>query len=434
MVATKRLREDTAACFRAALRAVEPERLVAEFLGRRPEAVAAGPVHVAAIGKAAAAMASGAMGVLGERIVGGVVLAPGGQRESTPENLSFFAGGHPIPNEEGVLGAQALGELAAARGEDELLLCLISGGGSALMTLPPETVSLADLQAVTEGLLRAGATIGELNSVRKHLDLLKGGRLAREAMPAPVLALVISDVVGDPLDVIASGPVSPDPTTFEEAITVLKRFDLWSTSPAPVRDHLERGLRGLEPESPRPGDPCFESVEVSIVGSNRLASDAAIEEARQRGYQTTLLTTTLTGEAREVGRVLGAVASEVRRSGRPLSAPACLVAAGETTVTVTGSGKGGRNQELALGAAFVLDGVEEALVASLGTDGVDGPTDAAGAVATGDTLLRARQKGLDPSAALAENDSYPFFRALGDLLVTGPTGTNVMDLQIILVG
>jgi hydroxypyruvate reductase len=249
-----------------------------------------------------------------------------------------------------------------------------------------------------------------------------------------VLALVISDVVGDPPDVIASGPVSPDPTTFEEAITVLKRFDLWSTSPDTVRDYLERGLRGLEPDSPGLGDPCFERVEVSIVGSNRLAADAAIEEARQRGYQTTLLTTTLTGEAREVGGVLAAVASEVRRSGRPLSAPACLVAAGETTVTVAGSGKGGRNQELALGAALVLDGVEETLVASLGTDGVDGPTDAAGAVATGDTLVRARRKGLDALAALAENDSYPFFRALDDLLVTGPTGTNIMDLQIILVG
>jgi hydroxypyruvate reductase len=434
MAGTAELRRDAEACFDAALRAVDPERLVTEFLSRHLEAVPVGPVHVAAIGKAAAAMARGAVSVLGKRIVGGVVLAPGGQQERAPEDLEFFAGGHPIPNEEGVLGARALGELAAARGEGEVLLCLISGGGSALMTLPPETVSLGDLQSVTEGLLRAGATIGELNSVRKHLDLLKGGRLAREAAPAHVLALVISDVVGDPLDVIASGPVSPDPTTFEEAITVLKHFDLWSKSPDAVRNYLERGLRGLEPESPEMDDPCFDRVAVSIVGSNRLAADAAIEEARQRGYQTMLLTTTLTGEAREVGGVLAALASEVRRSGRPLSAPACLVAAGETTVTVKGSGKGGRNQEPAPGAACALDGVEEALVASLGTDGIDGPTDAAGAVAAGDTLVRARRKGLDPSGALAENDTYPFFRVLDDLLVTGPTGTNVMDLQIILVG
>ncbi len=425
------LREDALACLRAAIAAVEPERLVREELQIAADSLpGAGPVHVAAIGKAAAAMARGAAAALGDRFAGGVVVTPPGGDDSLPTGCRAIAGGHPVPDAGSVAGGRAVLELAERLGADDLLLCLISGGGSALMTLPPAGLPLADVQAATMALLRAGATIGELNAVRKHLDRLKGGRLARAAAPARTLALVLSDVVGDPLDVIASGPVSPDPTTFADAVGVIRRRGAWDALPAKVQEHLDRGLRGEAKESPKEADRCFERVAVRIVGNNRLAAEAALAEALRRGFATRLLTTELTGEAREVGRDLAAAALAERAGPSP--GPAGLVAAGETTVTVTGRGSGGRNQELALGAGLALDGCEGILLASAGTDGIDGPTDAAGAFADGATVRRARAHGLDPEAALRDNDTYPFFRALGDLILTGPTGTNVMDLQVVL--
>ncbi|MFP3938756.1 MAG: glycerate kinase [Thermoanaerobaculia bacterium] len=441
------LRDDARACFQAGVAAVDPETLVRRFLEEHPDVVEVpGTIHLAAIGKAGLSMARGTHRVLGGRLAGGVLVVPQDQglpepgSGALPAPLEVFHGGHPVPNDEGVRGAEAILALTEGLGEGDLLLCLISGGGSALMTLPPEDVPLEDVQAVTRNLLRAGATIGELNAVRKHLDRLKGGRLARLAAPSRVLALVLSDVVGDPLDTIASGPVSPDPTTFADAVRVLERRGLWPGGvPEAARRHLERGLDGREDESPAPGDPAFAGVTARVVGNNRLAAEAALAEATARGYATALLTTLVTGEAREVGRVLAALALEIARSGHPVAPPACLVAAGETTVTVTGEGRGGRNQEVALGAAVALDellgGVDSTgvLVASLGTDGIDGPTDAAGAVATGDTLERARRLDLDARRALADNDAYPFFQALDDLLVPGPTGTNVMDVMLALV-
>lgn len=499
---TPTLRQDALACFQAAVAAVDPERLVRDHLAARSDLASSrsppSPIHLVAVGKAAAGMARAATTVLGNRITRGVLILPAGQDTSAPplpptlRTLSTYNGGHPVPNQAGVEGAQAILDLATTLTANDLLLCLISGGGSALMTLPPDGVSLADLQATTRALLAAGATINELNAVRKHLDRLKGGRLARAAHPARVLALVLSDVVGDPLDVIASGPVSADPTTFADAVGVLERHGLWQRRgprqfdrlPAAVRAHLERGLaethEAIEPgttatdESPGPGDPCFETVEAHIVGSNRMAAEAARVEAERRGYATTILSTLVTGEAREVGRVLAAVAAEVALRARPLAPPACLITAGETTVTVTGQGKGGRNQEVALGAAIALDellprsgreqptqagqargeerttdateflsrsslapGAAEAhpdiLIASLGTDGIDGPTDAAGALATPDTVPRAREHHLDLRHALADNDAYQVFQALGDLIITGTTGTNVMDLQLVLI-
>ncbi|MEE8278609.1 MAG: glycerate kinase [Thermoanaerobaculia bacterium] len=428
------LREDALACLRAAIAAVDPEELVRVFLEAHPESLPAGvTVRVAGIGKAAQAMASGACQVLGRQIEGGVLVLPRGGAGKGSPGFQIFEGGHPIPDEGSAAGGAAIRELAAGLTRDELLLCLISGGGSALTTLPPEEISLADLQETTDRLLRAGATIGDLNAVRKHLDLFKGGRLAAAAAPSRVLALVLSDVVGDPLDVIASGPVSPDPTRFGDAIAVLERFGISDKVPRSVQDYLRRGEQGEVPESPGEGDPCFANVEVQVVGNNRLAAEAALSEAAARGYHSLLLTTLLTGEAREVGRFLAAIGLEVERAGRPVPPPAALVAAGETTVTVRGRGRGGRNQEVALGAAWILDGSEKVLVASIGTDGIDGPTDAAGAIATGGTLARARERDLDAEAALAENDAYPFFHALEDLIVTGPTGTNVMDVQLVLV-
>ncbi len=428
------LRADAEACLRAAVAAVEPESLTADYLKRHPQLTrGAAKVAVVAVGKAAAAMARGAREVLGKRLGGGVLIVPEGQTGDAPAGFEVFGGGHPIPNLAGSDGARAIRRLASNLRAGDTLLCLISGGGSALMTLPPKGLTLTAVQATTEALLRSGATIHELNCVRKHLDRLKGGRLARLAFPSRVVALVLSDVVGDPLDVIASGPVSADPTTFADAVGILERSGVWERSPAPVRRHLFRGRAGQVEESPKPGDRCFERVTARVIGSNRLAADAALAEAERRGYSTLLLTTWLTGEAREAGRVLASVGREILTSGRPLAAPACVAAAGETTVEVRGKGRGGRNQEVALGAAVALDGTERVLVASMGTDGIDGPTDAAGALADGATVARARHLGLNAGRALADNDAYPFFRALRDLIVTGPTGTNVMDVALVMV-
>ncbi len=435
MTSADRLREDALACIHAAIAAVEPEGLVRRFLEKHPELLEVeGAIHLAGIGKAGAAMARGAAGVLGNQLAGGVLIVPAGQEKGAPPGVQVFGGGHPVPNEEGVRGAERILALAEALTEDDLLLCVISGGGSALMTLPPEGVSLDDLRRTTKLLLEAGAAIDELNAVRKHLDRLKGGRLARAAAPARILALVLSDVVGDPLDVIASGPVSPDPTTYADALAVLDRYKLRGKVPSPIRVHLERGERGEELESPAPGDLAFDRVQAEIVGNNLLAAKAAEAEAEKRGYNTKILTTTLTGEAREVGRDLAHQAVRAYCEGTPVAPPACLIAAGETTVTVTGKGKGGRNQEVALGAAIALhdllteDERDNILIASAGTDGIDGPTDAAGALATATTLPRATTQGQDATEALQNNDAYPFFQAIGDLIVTGPTGTNTMDI------
>ncbi len=378
-------------------------------------------------------MAGGAYEVLGGRLAECVIIAPPDVEVPDIPYATVFRGGHPIPNEEGLAGARRILEVANGLTDEDVLLCLISGGGSALMTLPPPGVTLDEVRLTTDLLLRAGADIRELNCVRKHLDQLKGGRLARAAAPARVIGLVLSDVSGDPLDVIASGPLSPDPTTFETAVRVLTSYDLEDRVPEAVRRFLEAGVKGEVEESPEEGDPAFESAEVHVIGSNRIAAAAAVREAERRGYATLLLTTTMRGEAREVGKVLTSIGEEVRRSGRPIAAPACILAAGETTVTVRGDGRGGRNQELALAAAIELEGRDGLVLGSIGTDGIDGPTDAAGAIVDGGTLARGEAAGADANQALARNDAYSFLRSTNDLLITGPTGTNVMDIQLVLV-
>jgi hydroxypyruvate reductase len=317
--------------------------------------------------------------------------------------------GHPLPDERGVAGAKRIAEIAAHAGAGETLLCLISGGASALMPLPAEGITLGDKQATTALMLACGANIHELNCVRKHLSAIKGGHLAQLAAPARVVSLILSDVIGDNLDVIGSGPTVPDSSTADEARAILERYSLWDRAPVAVRERLASGA-----ETPK----SLEGVENIIVGSNRLAAEAAMAKARELGYEPRLLSTALDGEAREVGRRIA------RETG-------CVVAGGETTVTLRGKGKGGRNQELALAAAIELAGAgEQAVVLSAGTDGTDGPTDAAGAIAANDTVERAKKLGLVAEAHLEENNSYPFFAALGDLVVTGPTGTNVMDLIV----
>ncbi len=430
----RRLREDARACLDAAITAVDPTRLVTDTFEQHPETVpGTHPVHLVAVGKAAAAMARSACEILGPRVTGGVVIAPADTEMHDLGNLRTFRGGHPVPTEDSERGARAVAQLVDPLGADDLLLCLISGGGSALMTLPPSGVPLSDVRDATEILLRAGATIDELNCVRKHLDGLKGGRMAQTAAPAQVVALILSDVLGDRPDVIASGPLSPDPTTFSDALALVDRRQVRDRVPTSVLEYLESGTRGEVPETPGPDAPYFADVEVRIVGNNRMAAQAALQEAERRGYRTRLLTTTLSGEANEVGRSLAAQALEIQGGRGSIAPPACLIASGETTVDVRGAGRGGRNQELVLGGATALHGHGPLLMASMGTDGIDGASHAAGAFADQTTIARAEALGLDAAATLAANDSTPFFEALNDLIVTGPTGTNVMDIQVVLI-
>ncbi len=435
MKSEQELREDVLACLMAGLEAADPERLVRDALEREESALPPGEsVLVVGFGKAALRMSWGADRTLGDRILGGTLIVPHGSPGKCPPRLRHYHGAHPIPDAGCVAGAQAVRDvvLRAAQSQTQLL-CLISGGGSALLTLPPAGIPLEEIRTVTRELQLAGADIRELNCVRKHLDQLKGGRLARIAGPAPILALVLSDVVGDPCDAIASGPVSPDPTAYADAVEVLKHRGLWGRAPEGVRRHLQAGLEGNVEDSPRPDDACFASVRTSIVGNARTAAEAAVGCAQGLGYDSQLLSVEITGEAREAGRVLGQRARAIREGSAGPRMPACLVAAGETAVTVRGAGKGGRNQELVLAAAMEIEGLKGVALGSLGTDGIDGPTDVAGAIATGRTVRRAREQGHNPSAALGENDSYTLFHALGDHIQTGPTGTNVTDLQIVLV-
>lgn len=427
----------------SALDAVEPRQAVLERVRRDGdhliidgESIDLGPIERVLLigsGKAGAPMAQAIEQVLGDRLDAGHVNVKRGH--GGPLRLTKVQeAGHPLPDADGVAGTEAIVRLLAGVNEHDLVLCVLSGGGSALLTLPRESISLADLQHTTNLLLRAGATINELNAVRKHLDRVKGGGLARFAAPATLRTLILSDVIGDPLDVIASGPTVPDPTTFADASAIIDRFNLWDELPASVRELLISGRQGLQDESPKQGDSIFDRVRNLLVGNNAIAVNAAIQDARDSGWNVLDLGSRLEGEAREIGRALSSLARSIALDQRPLAAPACILIGGESTVTVHGQGKGGRNQELALGAALALDGLENVLVASLGTDGTDGPTDAAGALADGITVNRARQAGLDPHQILRENDSYRLFDRLGDLLVTGPTRTNVNDVTVLLVG
>lgn len=438
------LRRDAVRILHAALGAVDPSAAVRRHVRREGAQLVVGErrleldryrhVFVLALGKAAYPMAYALQVLLGSRLDRGVLVTKYGHLAAAlDERWIVIEAGHPVPDENSVRGAQALAALAEQAGAEDLILCVLSGGGSALATWPVEGISLSDLQAVTDLLLRAGATIHELNAVRKHLDRIKGGGLARFAYPATVLALVLSDVVGDDLSVIASGPMAPDPSTFHDAWRVLNRYGLLERVPLPVRLHLEAGLHGRVPETPKPGDEIFRRVSHVIVASNRLAAQAALEEASHLGYRPLLLSTFVEGEAREVARVIAALAKEIATTGQPVPPPACVVWGGETTVTVRGSGRGGRNQELVLAAAIALQGWPGVVIASMGTDGIDGPTDAAGAIADGESVHRAYLLGLDALAHLHANDAYAFFDALGDLIRTGPTGTNVNDIGVLLV-
>jgi len=389
-------------------------------------------IYVIGGGKASGSMAEVVEQKLGRRIKDGLVIVPHGSKDKT-DVIKLHEASHPIPDEAGVKGAKSILEMVREAKQDDLIICLISGGGSSLMPLPRDGIPIADKREITEALLKCGATIGEINTVRKHISDIKGGWLAKNAYPATIVNLILSDVVGDRLEFIASGPTVPDPTTFSDAITVLKKYALWDTTPKSIGKLLSDGENHLVPETPKPNDDAFKKVCNVIVGSNRTASLAAYKHLNSTGLNAVLLTSTLEGEARCVGAILASIAHEVSSSDNPVQKPAGIVAGGETTVTVTGKGIGGRNQELALAAALRLDGMDGVALASASTDGVDGPTDAAGAIVDGKTLVRARKMGLTPEGHLADNDAYSFFLQLGDLILTGPTGTNVNDVSTIVV-
>ena len=416
----------------AALEAADPGSAVRDSLRREgDEVLISGERHhpervfVVAAGKAAGTMACAARDVLGERLSGGLVVTKDGHRPG-PEGLDTVFASHPEPDERGVEAARRIAELAGSLDEGDLLLALISGGASALVADPAPGIDLDDLKALTSALLRSGASIDEINAVRKHVSMLKGGGLARLASPARVAALLLSDVVGDDPSSIASGPSAPDPTTLDDARKVIRTYGI--DPPRSVEEHLRRA-----PETPKPGDPIFAQVTNLVVGGGLSTAQAAAEQAHTLGYTPLLLSTYITGESRAAALLHAAVVREALASGNPAPPPLALVSGGETTVTVSGEGTGGPNQEFALALAVALDGVEGWAAFSVDTDGTDGPTEAAGGLVDGRTAAKVREAGLDPEEALARNDACPALEAADALLLTGPTGTNVNDLRIILV-
>lgn len=391
-----------------------------------------GRVIVIGTGKAAARMAQVVEELLGDRVSRGLVVTKYGHGLPL-KRVNLVEAGHPIPDAQGVQAVQQMRGLLKGLTADDLVLCLISGGGSSLWPAPPAGITLEEKQEVTSLLLRAGAGIRELNAVRKHLSEIKGGQLATWAAPARVVSLIMSDVIGDPLDFIASGPTAADTTTFSDALEVLQKYGV--TAPSSVMDRFRNGAAGSIPDTPKPGDPVLQHVDNFIIANNRLLVGAAALRAQALGFQTIVLGTEVEGEAREIARFLAAIASEVSGSGNPVAAPACVLAAGETTVTVRGQGQGGRNQEMALAWAIALNARDiPCCFASVASDGSDGPTDAAGGLVDPLSCSRAVAAGVSPTKSLENNDSWNFLTASGDLIVTGPTQTNLMDLQILLVG
>lgn len=409
------------AMFDAAVRAADPERVLPAFLPDPP----AGRTVVVGAGKASAAMARALERHWPGPLEGVVVTRYG---HAVPcERIRILEAAHPVPDANSEAAARAILEAVRGLGPDDLVIALISGGGSALMALPAPGLTLADKQAVNRALLRSGADIGEMNCVRKHLSAIKGGRLAAAAFPARIVTLAISDVPGDDPAVIASGPTVPDPTTFAGARSILVKYGI--AEPAAVVAHLARA----EEETPKPGDPRLARAEFRLIATPQRSLEAAAEVAEQAGIRPYVLSDAIEGEAREVAKVLAAIARQVRRRGQPVRAPCVLLSGGETTVTVRGDGKGGRNVEFLLALAVALAGEPGVFAVAGDTDGIDGAEEVAGAILRPDSLERAARLGLDAKAMLARNDAHPFFAALGNQLVTGPTLTNVNDFRAVLV-
>jgi len=390
-----------------------------------------GRVIVVGFGKASLAMAAAAEDALGSLLSGGVIISKHLPGKNSLTRIKPLLGNHPIPAEASLNSTEIiLVQLTKLRPED-LVLCLISGGGSALLTMPAAGISLTDLQQANRMMLACGASIQEINTLRKHIDDIKGGGLWRRIQPARSACLILSDVVGDPLDTIASGPMTPDSTSFADAWAVIERYQLENRIPGSIKRRVQAGMAGLIPETLKATEYNQDRTSKFLVGSNRLAAKAAVRQGKIEGFDSKLVTTALTGEARQAGELIAAHARNLARLEDHEKRPVCLVFGGETTVTITGDGFGGRNQETALAAVAGMAGLENMTLITLATDGEDGPTSAAGAVVSGDTLQRAARAGLNPSEYLNRNDSYHFFEKLGDLLITGPSGTNVNDLSFL---
>ncbi len=414
----QKLQRDAHAIIKRSIHAVLPDTAVQKAL---EDLETKRPAHVIAIGKAAWKMASAASGILGSRLRSGVVITKYGHSEGSIPGIEIIEAGHPVPDENGVRAARRVLEAADGLSEDDLVVFLVSGGGSALFEMPLPGVTLGDIAEVTRRLLACGADIVELNTIRKHLSAVKGGRFAQRCAPARVLSIVLSDVLGDPLDSIASGPAYPDSTTSADALKILKRYGI--KIPESVRDALLL-------ETPK----ALDNVETRITGNVNALCHSAMAAARDLGYAPLLLTTTLDCEARDAGALLAAVARQVKSSGEPVKPPCAVILGGETVVHLKGKGRGGRNQELALSASRGIDGLKNTLIFSVGSDGTDGPTDAAGGMVTGAFCSECRRLGLSVDAGLDDNDAYTLLEAAGGLIVTGPTGTNVNDLTVLLCG
>ncbi len=438
-----KMREQALQIFQAGLQAVDPVEAILRHVTLNDNVLRISDrqfnledydrILVVGAGKAVAPMAKAVEDLLGNRISDGVIVVK--DKHGLPlKKIKVREASHPVPDERGVQGTEEILSLVETAGKRDLIICLISGGGSALLIAPVHDISLEDKRNATKLLLACGATIHEFNAVRKHLSRAKGGRLAQMAYPATVTSLILSDVVGDDLDVIASGPTVPDSSTFDDAEQILKGYGIWDQLPPTVRDHLAKGTSDQIEDTPKSDNAAFQQCSQVLVGTNLQALKAAGQEAQQLGYHPLILSSKVEGEAREVARFYAAIASEVLSSENPLKPPVCVLAGGETTVTLTGDGRGGRNQEFALAAALAITGLDNVVVLSGGTDGTDGPTDAAGAMADGTTVARALEKGLEPKDFLRRNDSYNFFQKLEGLLMTGPTLTNVMDMYMLLVG
>jgi hydroxypyruvate reductase len=438
-----KLRHDAGTILQAGLEAADPVRAIRQTVTLEGDSLSVADqvydltphknIFVVGAGKASAAMAQALEEILGERIRTGRINVK--YDHTLPLNfIQLKEAGHPVPDEAGYQGTQEIIQLLRGRSENDLVFCLLSGGGSALLPSPASCLNLADKQVLTQKLLGCGATIHEINALRKHVSGIKGGKLAQLTYPATLITLILSDVVGDDLESIASGPTVPDHSTFADCLRILEKYTLLDEIPKRVADFMRCGAAGDMPETPKGDDPAFKKTQNVIVASNIQALEAARSQAEALGYNCLLLSSMVEGETKEVAKVHAAVAREIRASGNPLVAPACVISGGETTVKIRGQGKGGRNQEFVLAAAIEIAGMENTVVLSAGTDGTDGPTDAAGAVADGDTIARSEELGLNAESYLQDNDSYHFFEALDDLLITGPTLTNVMDLRLILLG
>ncbi len=438
----KNLRADALDIFQAGVHSVDSFSAVQNYLfleketlvvnGKEYPLINYDNVYVIGTGKATAAMAQAVEECLSNRITSGFINVKYGHTRPL-KYITAHEAGHPVPDDSGLKGSEQIIHLIQSAGERDLIIFLISGGGSALLPSPVRGLTLHDIQKTTQALLEVSAPITDINTIRKHLSRLKGGRLAKLAYPSTLITLILSDVIGDRLDSIASGPTAPDESTYHTCQHIISKFNLQNKIPSRVFDFIVSGQNGKEEETLKSGDPVFQNVQNVIIGSNIQAIKEAKRRAETLGYNSLILSSTIEGEAKEVAKMWASISKEIISTKNPLPPPACIISGGETTVTIRGHGLGGRNQEFVLAAAIEIDGLHNTVIFSCGTDGTDGPTDAAGAIADGQTLKRAKQKQMDAEDFLLDNDSYHFFKALDDLIFTGPTFTNVMDLRLIMV-